>query len=156
MEHILGMTKSHLDLKGARSSKLELDYLRLIYAVKEIMKRGDSAQGYLVVLTPQILDRVKVWEHKYQGKEYVEVMTISLTSRVKHKLKQEKASNLAGMVAGATGNESGGRSSANFGRETGENALRRIIMKSEPNVQQVRDEKRFPFGIRWDFYGVVN
>jgi len=33
MKHILGMAKSFEDLKGARSPILELDYLRLVYAV---------------------------------------------------------------------------------------------------------------------------
>jgi hypothetical protein len=65
MKHVLGMAKSFLNLEGARSQKLELDYLRLIYAVKEIRKRGDSALGYLVVLTPQIGIRLKQWENKY-------------------------------------------------------------------------------------------
>ena len=150
------MAKSHLDLKGAKSSKLELDYLRLVFAVKEMRRQGDSAQGYLAILTPEISGRVKQWEHKYRGRECVEVMTISLPGHVKNGLKQEKASNLAGMVAGATGGESGGRSSADFGRETVEHALRRIILKSEPDVHQVIDENKYPFGIRWDFYGIAD
>lgn len=156
MRHILGMTKSFLDLKGAKSSKLELDYLRLVYAVKEIRKRGDSAHGYLVVLTPQILDRVNQWEDKYRGNKCVEVINASLPSLIKDSLKQEKASNLAGMVAGVTGGKVGGRSNANFGRETGEDALKRTILMLEPNVEQVKDENKFPCGIRWDFYGVVD
>lgn len=156
MKHVLGMAKSHLDLRGAKSAKLELDYLRLVYAVKEIRKRGDSAQGYLAVLTPQISYRVKQWEHKYQGNKYVAVMDISLPSRVKNNLKQEKASNLAGMIAGVTGGKAGRRSSANFSRETAENTLRRTILESEPNVQEVRDKNEFPFGIQWDFYGIVD
>ena len=156
MRHIFGMAKSFLDLKGARSPKLELDHLRLVYAVKELRKHNDSAQGYLVVLTRQILDRVKRWEDKYQSGKCVEVVDISLPSPVKNKLKQEKASNLAGMIAGITGGKAGGRSSANFGGETGEEALKRTILMLEPNVEQVKDESKFPCGIRWDFYGVVD
>jgi hypothetical protein len=30
MKHILGIAKSNLDLSGAKTSKLELDYLRLV------------------------------------------------------------------------------------------------------------------------------
>ena len=121
-----------------------------------MQKRGDSAQGYLVVLTPQILERVKQWENKYQGDDYVKVIDVSLPSSVKNRLKQEKASNLAGMLAGVTKGEAGGHSSANFGRETGENALRKTILGLEPRVKQVKDENRFPCGIRWDFHGVVD
>ena len=52
MKHVLRMVKSQLDLRGAKSQKLELAYLRLVYAVKEIKKQGDNALGYLVVLAP--------------------------------------------------------------------------------------------------------
>jgi hypothetical protein len=60
------------------------------------------------------------------------------------------------MIAGVTGGKAGRRSTANFSRETGENALRRTILESEPNVQEVRDKNKLPFGIQWDFYGVVD
>lgn len=156
MKHVLGMAKSSLNLKGARSPKLELDYLRLVYAVKEIRKQGDTAQGYLVVLTPQIVDRVKQWENKYQGNNCVEVIDASPPGGVKNRLIQEKASNLAGMVAAVTGGKAGRRSNADIGRETGENALKRTILLLEPNIKQVKDENAFPFGIHWDFYGLVD
>jgi len=156
MRYILGMAKSFEDLKGGRSSTLELDYLRLVYAVKKLRKRGNSAQGYLVVLNTKISDRVERWKDKYQGGKCVEVIDISLPTPVKNKLKKEKASNRAGMIAVVTGGEAGGRSSANFGREVVEKALKRRILTLEPNVEQVKDERKFPCGIRWDFYGVVD
>ena len=65
MKHVLGMAKSALDLRGAKGPKLELDYLRLLYAVKELRKRGDNAQGYLIVLTEPIHERTRQWENKY-------------------------------------------------------------------------------------------
>jgi hypothetical protein len=39
MTTILGMAKSGLDLRGAKSNKLELDVLRLIVAVRTIQAR---------------------------------------------------------------------------------------------------------------------
>ena len=156
MRHILGMVKSQLDLNGAKSQKLELDYLRLVYAVKEIKKRGDYALGYLAVLAPSILDRVKHWEAKYQAEGCVKVINIHLSSSDKSKLKEEKTSNIAGMVTGAMGGEAGERSSANFGRKTGENALRKKIFESEQNVEEIMDKTEFPLRIQWDFYGVVD
>lgn len=155
MKHILGMAKSHLDLRGSKGPKLELDYLRLVYAIREMRKEGHSAQGYLVVMTDEILNRVRQWECKYRGKECVEVMSVSLPRRVRRTLENEKARNLAGMVAGATGGKADGRSNANTGRNTGEAALTEIILRLEPSVQRMRDENRFPLGIRWDFYGIV-
>jgi hypothetical protein len=156
MKHILGMAKSSLDLNGARRPKLELDYLRLVYAVKEIRKKGDSAQGYLVVLTPQIVDSVKGWQHKYEGDSCVSVIDLSLPGDVWKKLVKEKEDNLKGMVAGSTGGRALGRSNSDTGRETGENGLKSAILRLEPKTKQVKDESAFPFGVHWDFYGVID
>jgi len=155
MKHILGMAKSHLDLRGAKAPKLELDYLRLIYAVKEIREKGGNAQGYLVVMTEEIFNRVKQWEYKYQGKECVELLVATLPNHVRRILENEKTRNLDGMIAGATGEKVGDRSNADKGRNIGETTLMEIILRLEPNVQQLKDENRFPLGIRWDFYGLV-
>jgi hypothetical protein len=155
MKHILGMAKSNLDLKGAKSSKLEFDYLRLVYAVKELRKKGDEAYGYLIVMTPAIEQRVKHWETKYQAEGCVRVCSVTIQSDVENALMEEKARNVNGMIAGALGKDVGGRSSANVGQTIGESALKEMIGKSEPNVQQVTDKGNFPLGIHWDFYGVI-
>ena len=149
------MAKSHLDFKGSKGPKTELDYLRLVYAVKEMKKQGDNAQGYLVVMTDEMLSRVSQWEHKYQGQGYVEVKSVSLAEHIRHKLENEKAADLAEMIESLIGDKSTRRSNANIGHEIGEGALCEIIQSFEPEVQQISDENRFPLGIRWDFYGVV-
>ena len=155
MKHILGMSKLYIDFKGAKGPKLELDYLRLVYAVKEMRKQGENAQGYLVVMTDEMVSRVSQWEYKYQGKGHVEVISASLADRIRHKLENEKAANLAGMIEGLIGDKAAGRSNAYIGREIGEGALTEIIQRLEPNIQRVWDENKFPLGIRWDFYGVA-
>ena len=155
LKHILGMVKSNLDFKGAKGPRLELDYLRLVYAVKEMRKQGDNAQGYLVVMTDEMLNRVSQWEDKYRGRGHVEVISASLAGRIRYKLEHEKATNVAGMIEGLMGDKAASHSNANIGREIGEDALNETILRLEPNVQRVRDENRFPLGIRWDFYGVV-
>ena len=156
MKHILGMSKSSLDLKGAKGSKLELDFLRLVYAVKEIRRQGENAQGYLIVLTPRIAESAKDWEHKYKCENCVKIIDMPLSNDAKDRLIKEKKRNIAGMVAGATGGKTLGRSSANIGRETGENGLKQMILMLEPKAKQIKDESAFPFGARWDFYGVVD
>jgi hypothetical protein len=156
MKHVLGMAKSFLDLKGARRPGLELDYLRLVYAVNELRSTGAEAQGYLGVLTPQISERVKRWENKYRGKDSVKVIELSLSSSVKTQLQTEKTNNLAGMRAGVSGGKAGARSRADFSRQTGEDALRGAILKSEPRAKQIKDNSSFPFDVRWDFYGTVD
>ncbi|MFC2019153.1 hypothetical protein ACFLU4_04260 [Chloroflexota bacterium] len=149
------MAKSNLDLRGAKGPKLELDYLRLVFAIKEIRKQGDSAQGYLVVMTDEILNRAKKWEYKYKGEEFVTLTTASLSNQTKRTLENEKTRNTEGMVAGASGGNADGLSNADNGRDIGEGALSHIIAQMEPNVQRIRDESKFPLGIRWDFYGSI-
>jgi hypothetical protein len=156
MKYILGMVKSHLNLKGAKNPKLELDYLRIVYAVKEIRKQGDNAQGYLAVLSPDIQKRLKRWDTKYQAKGCVSVVYKCLPSSDESKMKREKTRNVAGMIAGTMGSEVGGCSSANFSQKIGEEFLEEAILESEQGVRKVTDVKRFPFDIRWDFYGEVD
>ena len=48
---ILGMAKSHLDLEGAKGPKLELDFLKIAYALAWLNVIGESGKGYLLVLT---------------------------------------------------------------------------------------------------------
>lgn len=79
-----------------------------------------------------------------------------ISSIDKAELENEKANNVAGMVAGTVGEEVRERSRAILGREIGEKALRREIFESELNVEEVTDKSKFPFDIRWDFYGVIN
>ena len=155
MKHILGMAKSHLDFKGAKSPKLELDYLRLVYAITAMRKQGDNAQGYFVVMADEMLSRISKWECNYRGKEYVEVVSASLNGHVSHTLENNKTVNLTRVVVSTIWDKSADRSITNVGRDIGEGILTEIIERLEPNVQRVRDENRFPLGIRWDFYGVV-
>ena len=154
MKHILGMAKSHLDLRGAKGPKLELDLLRLVYAVKELRSRGQEAQGYLLVMTPAIEERAKNWlgDKKYQAGDTVEILLAALSIDEFGSLQDEKKRNVAGMIAGSTGEPVGDKSSAKRGRCLGEKALRDQIMRLEPGVSGVMEESNFPFWIRWDFY----
>lgn len=61
MKHVFGMAKSSLDLRGGKGRNLELDFLRLVYAVQHFQRAGDLAQGYLVVLGDGMSQRVKAW-----------------------------------------------------------------------------------------------
>lgn len=155
MKYILRMAKSCQDLKGAKGPKLELDYLRLVYAVDDLRRNNKNAQGYLVVLTQQIAERVKRWENKYGWKDSVKIICVSLSSSINNRLNREKKNNISGMVAGSTGRKVGGRSSANFGRLTGEVALKDRILELEPGVKEIKNENEFPCLVRWDFYGTI-
>ena len=154
VKHVLGMSKSHLDLKGAKAPKLELDFLRLVYAVKHLRARGGCANGYLIVMTKDICKRANSWIKKYEVCDNTIVIDVAeLSTDDRKALEAEKKSNIAGMVAGSLGGTVGNQSNAVLGKQFGEDALRKLIMRQEPGVQEKKDEGEFPLGIRWDFYG---
>jgi len=156
MKHIFGMAKSNLDLKGAKGPKLELDYLRLIYAAKEHKRKGFDSDAFLLVMTPEIANRVQTWNSKYDADGVVNVVTANMSITQKEALSKEKKNNIHGMVAGTTGRIVAGRSDAKVGKEIGESQLRAAIMKKYPEVKEITKEAEFPYAVLWDFYGVVH
>ena len=155
MKHVFGMAKSSLDFKGAKAPKLELDFLRLAYVVANYRRAGEEAQGYLLVLGPEIQARVGIWIAKYGASDSVACISHTITDSERKGLALEKVSNVAGMVAGAQGKEPGRQSDATLGHELGERALRAAILAAEPLVNDLTSAGDLPLGIRWDFYGVV-
>lgn len=152
MKHVLGMAKRHLDLKGAKAQKLELDFLRLVYAVKELRRKGECAQGYLLVTEEAICKRVKEWQIKYDAGDAVVVEAACLTEEERRVIKEEAARNKAGMAAGTYGEDVDGRSDATFGGCLMERKLEEWIECQEPGVQ-LCNTKDPPLRIHWDYYG---
>lgn len=154
MKHALGMAKRHLDLKGAKGPKLELDFLRLVYAVKELRRTSADAQGYLLVADEKIKRRVdNKWREKYKAGDTVQVCVARLMDTERAMLEREVEENTAGMVAGTLGEDVGDRSSAVHGASLIERELKRVIESHEPGVQQCDDPAESSFGIQWDYYG---
>lgn len=153
MKHIIGMAKRSLDLAGAKGPKLELDYLRLIYAVNELRRTGVGAQGYLLVMNDNIAKRVSIWQGKYQAGDAVVVIVAKLTDEQLSALKAEVQANTAGMIAGTLGEDVDGKSNATFGGQLGEEQLQYFIEENEPGVLRNMNETEYPFKIRWDYYG---
>ena len=112
MRHVLGMAKRHLDLRGAKGPKLELDFLRLVYAVQHLRRAGDEAQGYLLVMTTAIQRTTDFWVAKYQAGDAVRVLVGDLTPEERKLVDEEVRANTEGMLAGALGQDVSGRSSA--------------------------------------------
>lgn len=67
----------------------------------------------------------------------------------------EKTENLSGIVRAAVLDTSVGPLAVSLHRSMTESVLAETILGLEPDIQQVKDENRFPFSIRWDYYGVV-
>ena len=155
MKHIFGMVKSSLDLRGAKSRNLELDFLRLVYAVEHHRRLDEQAQGYLAVLGEAAAQRVDVWARKYDAEALVTCVRCSLTLSEEDVLQREKVANIAGMIAGTQRETVAGRSDATAGRQIGERLLRDAILSAEPGVREVMDSRSMPFAVRWDFYGTL-
>ena len=153
MRHVLGIAKRHLDLKGAKGPKLELDYLRLALAVAEYRLHGDEAQGYLLVMTEAIRKRTEAWAKKYRTSDAVEVTVAVLTHAEREQVEAEVRANRRGMLEGAQGQPVEGRSDASEGALLAERSLRDLIEKREPGVNRLQDRSAFPLRVQWDYYG---
>jgi hypothetical protein len=149
------MAKRFLDLRGAKGPKLELDYLRLLYVVKELRSQGEEAQGYLLVLTPEIRSVTLLWQAKYEADEAVTVLVPQLSDAERSLIEQEIQANIAGMLEGHLGLGDGSQSNAAEGAAIGEAHLEALIKAHEPEVARVTRRAEFPFRIRWDYYGVA-
>lgn len=151
--HILGMAKSSLDLRGAKAQKLELDFLRLAYAVRDFREAGEEAVGYLMVLDPTVAITARAWIEKYGTGEGVVVLCNEITGPEFEALLKEKADNALGLLQEHRFDEAErALSLANNGRELGERALQRDIAERHPGVTTTT---AFPLGVQWDFCGTL-
>jgi hypothetical protein len=150
MKHVFGMAKSPLDAGGAKGRNLELDFLRLVYAVEHFRASGDEARGYLLVLAEPLRTRLSAWVHKYEAADCVELIVATLDETQTRLLGEEKIRNRLGNTKGADRS----LASADYGERVGEESLRAHILASEPGVSEYTTGKA-PFGVNWDFYGMV-
>jgi hypothetical protein len=149
------MAKRSLDLKGAKGPKLELDYLRLVYVIKELRSREEEAQGYLLVVSPAIRSVTLLWQAKYEADEAVTVLVAQLSDSERSLIEREVEANIAGMLEGHLGLDGGNQSSAAEGAAICEAHLEALIKVHEPEVSRITRQDEFPFRIRWDYYGVA-
>ncbi len=149
------MSKRHLDLRGSKAPKLELDFLRLLFVVRELRRSGDQAVGYLAVATSEIKQRSAAWAATYGVTDEVHVVVVELSARERKDLEREARANRDGMIDGAQGKPVRGRSNARTGGGLLETKLAAFIRKRERAGHQVRDQSKFPYGIQWDYYGTI-
>ena len=155
MKHILAKVKPYPNLRGPRSRELELDYLRLIYTVSEMRRRGDAAKGYFIIIGDSIPKRMTRWEENYKGKELADLISTLPTGYNVSPVRIEKTVELSGMVTTALLEDNKPETSLAAIRHMEDYILTGTIQELEPGVQRIIDEVRFPLGIFWDFYGVI-
>ncbi len=151
--HILGMAKSSLSLSGAKGPKLELDFLKLAYAIAALEAQGETARGYLLVLDPKAVIRARTWISKYGTGERIEVLYRALADAELNALSAEKSRHTEGMIAGTLNQDVGGRSVAYYGKRLGEDSLREALQAKFPKLRDLTLSCQLPLGVLWDFYG---
>lgn len=63
MKLVLGMARSNLDLKRAKRTKTEFDFLKLLFAVRQF---EEVQKGYLLVMDEKIKSAIENnWNTKY-------------------------------------------------------------------------------------------
>lgn len=154
--YILGMAKSSLTLKGAKASKLELDFFKLAFAVAALREAGEQAIGYLQVLAVPARDRALGWVTKYSTGDAVTILYAAPSDAELTDLAAEKARNALGLLTTADAQDADETFSlASLGEQLGESALAREVTRRHPTVARITDARQFPQHIAWDFYGTV-
>lgn len=145
--YVLGMAKSSLNLKGAKSEKIELDFLRILHAIKT-RKSNEQIIGYLAVWDKTIKTRIENWKEKYLAiHESIEVIPLDKITKMKYEatIKEEKEKNKEGI------NQNSNRlSEAKHGKKILEKFLKEQIESKLKEIQETKEDKLF--GVNWDYY----
>ena len=151
MQHVFGMAKSSLNLDGAKRQKLELDYLRLVYACH--MWPGSKA--YLMVTSKDIEVTTVAWAKKYQAQGVVKVLQLE-PDLLTPAFVAEKARNKKGMAASLAGTFDKVDCTASIGEAVCETHLANVITALlAGNVAREPDYTKHPLGVKWDYYGTI-
>jgi len=146
VKHVLGVAFPHVDLSPATVGELELQFLRLAYAVHRLARSGDDAVGYFVVLRQETRDRVLRLKACYEAGERVRVVFAGLL------VSEMTALAEAAEIAEKSGDAA---AAASVGRGIALDALRREVAAGEPGVVESPTEATGPFGLSWDYCGTV-
>ena len=150
MKIVLGMAKSGKNTKGARGPKIELDFLRLLFAIRNV---EEVKKCYLVVQNTEVKRTVKAWEKKYGMKEgEVETIAAELSDKEKRDLDEEKEENKQGVIDSMTGGNNEGKSKASLGEKTLEVKLAEEI---EKRLNTSNNYTKKILGINWDYSGII-
>lgn len=168
--YILGMAKSPLQVsKGSyegladdfarkinpgSSRSLELDFLRLVYSAKELIKKGHEVEAFLMVTTPEIVETVIQWRVKYEVEDsIVNIMHAELNQKEIQILVNEKTRNKSSNTPTAKNKKTNSR--ADSGRKILEQKLAYQIEKKHGKGELIKTRKKMPYQINWDYCRVL-
>lgn len=142
---VFGMAKSGLIPHGGTVRNLELDFLRLIYAVEKSKAEGDEAIGYICVLNAPMKRAIDNWIKRYET-DAVHIIVPEIDDSQLAELEAEKKRNQEGNRKGSNPVDA----CAHQGRDLAESALREYISRVEVGVVESNAKH---LGISWDFVG---
>lgn len=168
--YILGMAKSPLQvekglfggvadkytksIKPGSSRSLELDFLRLVYATKELMRGGHEVHAYLMVTTDVIVEKIEKWRKKYEvEKGLVNIESASLNKDDIKNIVEEKNNNKTANTPTSENRIEGAK--ADNGRDIIEKKLKIHIEKNHGEPENNEEVKEMPFQIKWDYFREV-
>lgn len=146
MRHILGVASPCLSVRDSCASALELDFLRLSYAVAHLNSKGEDAHGYIAVLRQEIRDAAQGLQRRYGIGEAVSIVFASLLVTDMTRLAE---------AVGSSHDEGVSEAEASVAHDIALNTLRREIAVREPGAVEKTAGGALPFGVEWDYYGVV-
>ena len=152
--HVFGMAKSSLNLLGAKRQKLELDYLRLVYACQHYQATGSQVFGYLAVTSVAIEQQVAKWAKKYLVPPgLVQMVVPSISAVEQQSLLAEKGRNRLGNLARADAADLLKHADGSFGRDLLEAALKSYILEQHELLRGNAANGEHPMDVQWDYYG---
>jgi len=146
VNHVLGVAFPHTEADGPHAVELELQFLRLAYAVCRLSWAGHDVSAYFVVLRQELRDRVLRLKAAYDVDDRVRVVFAGLlVSEVTELAEAVEAARKAGDAASAAG----------AARAVSLKALHREISALQPDAVESAPETSGPFAVSWDYHGTV-
>lgn len=165
--YVLGMAKSSLQLEkgsyGGVADKmnpgtlrnLELDFLRLAYATKELQTRGHEVYAYLMVSTDIVAQKVQIWAEKYEaGENLINIVSAALTEDEIKYLIEEKENNRTANTPHSINKETNAK--ADYGKSLIESKLKAHIEEKHGEIEAPMEVKSMPFMIKWDYFREIS
>lgn len=143
--HVLGVAFPHVQTDAHRGVELECCFLRLAFALNRLAESG-QVRGYFAVLRQETRDHVRRLTGRYGVSDVIHVVFATLLVSDMTRLSD---------AADAVRRDGNPEVLTAVGREIATGALRREIELSEPGVVEKMLPAEMPFGLSWDFYGIV-
>lgn len=150
VRYVIGIRASTEYRTGGRRLR-ELDFVRLVLAVRTLTGAGSTAHGYLSVPDERGASRARRWQRKYAAMDLVGVLLHRASAVGEGRLREERGRDAFERTGRAPALPAA--SSASLGDPDSEEAFRAAIREREPGVVEVPSDTPPPLGVRWDYSG---